>query len=63
VTTDALRMQEYLDHIGEAIRRIRRYTADMTEASFAQDAVIRNIEIIGETSRNIARHYPEFAAR
>ena len=26
-----------------------------------QDAVIRNVEIIGEAARNIARHYPEFA--
>ena len=26
-----------------------------------QDAVIRNLEIIGEASRNIERHYPEFA--
>lgn len=28
----------------------------------AQDAVIRNIEIIGEASHNIEVHYPEFAA-
>ena len=28
----------------------------------AQDAVIRNIEIIGEASNNIEKHYPEFAA-
>lgn len=27
-----------------------------------QDAVIRNIEIIGEASHNIERDYPEFAA-
>jgi len=27
----------------------------------AQDAVIRNIEIIGEASHNIEDHYPEFA--
>jgi uncharacterized protein with HEPN domain len=27
-----------------------------------QDAVIRNLEIIGEASRNIARDCPEFAA-
>ena len=26
-----------------------------------QDAVIRNFEVIGEASRNIERHYPEFA--
>jgi uncharacterized protein with HEPN domain len=28
----------------------------------AQDAVIRNLEIIGEASHNIERDYPEFAA-
>jgi uncharacterized protein with HEPN domain len=27
----------------------------------AQDAVIRNLEVIGEASRNIERRYPEFA--
>lgn len=25
-----------------------------------QDAVIRNIEVVGEASRNIDKHYPEF---
>lgn len=28
----------------------------------AQDAVIRNLEIIGEANHNIERDYPEFAA-
>ncbi len=28
----------------------------------AQDAIIRNIEVIGEASNNIEKHYPEFAA-
>ncbi|CAG9187213.1 HepT-like ribonuclease domain-containing protein [Cupriavidus pinatubonensis] len=28
----------------------------------AQDAVIRNIEIIGEASHNIESHHPDFAA-
>ncbi len=28
----------------------------------AQDAVIRNIEIIGKASRNIDVHHPDFAA-
>ncbi|WP_370565983.1 DUF86 domain-containing protein [Cupriavidus sp. UME77] len=47
--------------------RIARYTEDMDEEVFlgnemAQDAVIRNIEIIGEASHNVEDHYPEFAA-
>ncbi|MBK7953681.1 MAG: DUF86 domain-containing protein [Candidatus Accumulibacter sp.] len=68
MTRDALRAREYLGHIVEAIRRIRCYTEGMTEAAFArdertQDAVMRNIGIVGEASRNVARHHPEFAAR
>jgi len=55
-----------LAHILEAIERIEQYTQDMSEAAFldnqmAQDAVIRNIEIIGEASNNIEKHYPDFA--
>lgn len=51
----------------EAIERIDRYTEDMSEVSFlenemAQDAIIRNFEVIGEASHNIETHYPEFAA-
>ncbi|MBI4203856.1 MAG: DUF86 domain-containing protein [Betaproteobacteria bacterium] len=53
MSKDGLRARSYLGHILEAIQRINRYTRDMTEASFlenelVQDAVIRNIEIIGE---------------
>ena len=62
-----LRAPEYLGHIVEAIQRIERYVGQMTEAAFlqderTQDAVIRNLEIIGEASRNIERHQPRFAA-
>ena len=54
------RLPNYLQHIIEAIERIRRYTEDMDELGFAQnqmvqDAVIRNFEIIGEASRYIER--------
>jgi len=61
------RLADYLAHILEAIERIDRYTEDMSEVAFlesemAQDAVIRNFEIIGEASHNIEAHYPEFAA-
>lgn len=66
--TKALRVPDYLEHILKAIERIDRYTADMDEVTFlnnelVQDAVIRNIEIIGEASNNIQRVAPEFAAR
>ncbi|KAG0165432.1 hypothetical protein DFQ30_008479, partial [Apophysomyces sp. BC1015] len=61
------RLPDYLDYILQAIGRIRRYTDDLTDWAFlqnelVQDAVIRNFEIVGEASRNIERHYPEFVA-
>lgn len=60
------RLADYLSHILDAIDRIGRYTANRDKASFlndemAQDAVIRNIEIIGEASHNIEREYADFA--
>lgn len=68
MSDDPLRVPEYLGHILLAIQRINRYTAGMNEAAFlvddlVQDGVIRNIEIIGEASRNIARHHPDFAVQ
>lgn len=65
---DALRVQDYLEHIELAIARIRRYLAGLDRASFLasdekQDAVIRNIEIIGEAAQSIRRRHPEFATR
>jgi uncharacterized protein with HEPN domain len=60
------RLADYLGHILQAIERIGRYTEDLGEVAFledemAQDAVIRNFEIIGEASHNIEVHFPEFA--
>jgi uncharacterized protein with HEPN domain len=45
----------YLDDIIEAVRRIKEFTADMDFEDFkadikTQDAVVRNLEIIGEAS-------------
>nr|WP_315594091.1 DUF86 domain-containing protein [uncultured Cupriavidus sp.] len=67
MSRDKQRLADYLAHILESIARIARYTQDMDEKAFlgnelAQDAVIRNIEIIGEASRNIEVHHAEFAA-
>ena len=66
--TKALRVPDYLGHILRAIERIDRYTADLDEVGFlnselVQDAVLRNIEIIGEASNNIQQVDPEFAAQ
>lgn len=67
MSRDRQRLADYLAHILEAIERIEHYTGDMSEVAFletamAQDAVIRNFEIIGEASHNIEKHYPDFAA-
>jgi len=67
MTYDQQRLADYLAHITEAIERIESYTEDMNEVAFlddrlVQDAVIRNLEIIGEASNNIEKHYPDFAA-
>lgn len=67
MTRDQWRLADYLAHIFEAIEQIEQYTDDMSEAAFldnpmAQDAVIRNIEIIGEAGNNIEKYYPVFAA-
>ena len=68
MSKDKLRVPEYLEHILSASQRIRRYTQGITESAFleneqVQDAVLRNIEIIGEAARNIERSHPEFAAQ
>jgi len=48
----------YVDDILEAVKRICGYTRDMDYKSFSsdlktQDAVIRNLEIIGEAARHL----------
>ena len=50
----------YIEHIKEAISKILKYTQNLTreefeENSMVQDAVIRNIEIIGEATKNISQ--------
>lgn len=67
MTQKSLRIRDYLTHMREAIERIERYTRGKTHEAFVvddqlQDAVVRNIEIIGEAARNIERHAPAFVA-
>lgn len=66
MSRDPQRLPDYLGHILDAIERIQTYVADVDEVGFLssniiQDAVIRNLEVIGEASRNIERGHPEFA--
>jgi uncharacterized protein with HEPN domain len=59
---------DFLADIQEAVRRTRAYTDTMTYEQFlanikTQDAVIRNLEIIGEATKNLSaqlrRRYPD----
>jgi len=51
----------YLWHIRDCIERIFEYTQEGESAFFqdtkTQDAVIRNLEIIGEASRNLSQAF------
>ncbi len=65
---DELALVDYLQHIQQAIRRIRRYLSGIDREAFLeneekQDAVIRNLEIIGEAAGKILRHFPDFAEK
>jgi len=54
--------REFISDIKEAMERIKKYTTDMSYEMFlqdikTQDAVVRNIEIIGEAAKNLS---PDF---
>jgi len=56
--------RDFLSDIQEAIRRILEYTAGMTYQAFledakTQDAVVRNLEVIGEATKNLAKDLRE----
>jgi uncharacterized protein with HEPN domain len=62
------RWQIRIEHILQAIRKIERYTAGLSEETFAGqdmavDAVIRNFQVIGEAARHVPddvqARYPE----
>jgi uncharacterized protein with HEPN domain len=65
---DPARIPDFLLHILDAADRIQRYTRGMGKLDFrenqmVQDAVVRNIEIIGEATRNIEHHDRDFGAK
>ena len=52
------RLNDYIQHMLQAIQRIGEYIEEHTEDYFLktpilQDAVVRNIEILGEASNNL----------
>lgn len=54
--------RDFASDIREAIRRILAYTAGMTEAAFmadlrTQDAVMHNLEIMGEATKNLTEEF------
>jgi len=55
------RDQDFLSDIWEAIQRILAYTESMDYEQFikdgkTQDAVVRNLEVIGEATKNLSSH-------
>lgn len=53
------RDQDFLNDICEAIQRIGTFTKGMTARQFlkdikTQDAVVRNLEVIGEATKNLS---------
>ena len=57
-----------LKDILEAVGRIERYVGSMSESEFLkntekQDAVIRNLEIIGEATRNLPAEFKQRHSR
>lgn len=52
----------YLDDILDAVQQIRNYTEDLDYTAFLkrpenQDAVVRNLEVIGEASGNLPKEW------
>lgn len=66
ISKKSLRTPDYLQHMLDAIQQIESYTAGIAEEEFLArrlllDAVVRNIEIIGEAANNVMQHDPVFA--
>lgn len=61
MSKDQQRLVDYLSHILQAIERIDRYCDRMDKETFlgnelVQDAVVRNLEIIGEAAPSVANN-------
>ncbi len=60
------RVDDYLEHIAQAIERATAYLQPLRDLealiqnSQVQDAVVRNIEIIGEAATHIHNRAPDF---
>ncbi len=64
-----LRIADYLGHMLDAIQRIETYVqtvpdeAAFLSAAIVQDAVIRNLEVVGEAANNVRNADPAFASK
>jgi uncharacterized protein with HEPN domain len=59
------RLHDYIEHMLEAIRLVRTYTAGMSKAAFVADkrtqqAVILNLIVIGEAAARLSAHHAAF---
>lgn len=64
----AIRARDYLAHMLEAVNQIQAYTLHKSAEDFAadrllQDAVVRNVEILGEASRRLMEALPDAISR
>lgn len=67
MTDPMRRTPDYLRHMLEAVQRIAAYLDGFDRAAFeadtrTQDAVIRNLEVIGEAARNVQGYDSAFVA-
>lgn len=63
-----LTAKDFIGHMLEAAGRVLQYTKDLNREEFfasplVQDAVVRNIEIIGEAANNLLEIGPDIAAK
>ena len=63
-----LTAKDFIGHMLEAAERVLQYTKGLSHDEFfvnslVQDAVIRNIEIIGEAANNLMEIEPQIAVR
>jgi uncharacterized protein with HEPN domain len=68
VKKENLTAKDFIGHMLEAVERILQYTKGLSREEFfanslVQDAVIRNIEIIGEAANNLTELEPEISVR
>jgi uncharacterized protein with HEPN domain len=62
------RIPDYLEHMAHALERVIEYTQGMSEVDFVanrlvQDAVMRNLGILGEAANNCVKNMPTVAEK